>query len=78
MLAPPTYRRRIGISDICKGTTRRPTTTTNRMYRPRNSIQQNAYAAKAAMVIGMTVEGIVTARLFRKAFPNPSASSAVR
>ena len=30
------------------------------------------------MVMGITVAGIVTARLLRKAFPNPSAESAVR
>ena len=30
------------------------------------------------MVIGMTVDGIVTARLFRKAFEKPPASSAWR
>ena len=75
---PRVYSRRIGISAICNGTTSSPTTITNRTYRPWNSIQANAYAANAAIVIGITVEGIVTARLFRNAFPNPPASSARR
>ena len=75
---PCVYIRRIGISAICSGTTSSPTTITNRTYRPRNSIHENAYAANAAMVIGITVDGIATARLFRNAFPNPAASSARR
>ncbi len=75
---PCVYICRIGISAICSGTTSSPTTITNRTYRPLKSIQANAYAANAAIVIGMTVEGIVTARLFRNAFPNSPASSARR
>ena len=43
----------------------------NRMPRPRNGIQAKAYAANAAIVIGMTVAGMVTMRLFRKASPMP-------
>ena len=63
-------RRRIGISAIWSGTTSSPTTTTNSTYRPGNSIHENAYAANAAIVIGITVDGIVTARLFMNALPN--------
>ena len=70
-VAPCVYSRRIGIRAICSGTTSRPTTTTNITYRPLNSIHENAYAAKAAIVIGMTVDGIVTAKLFMNALPNP-------
>ena len=41
------------------------------MPRPRNGIQANAYAANAAIVIGMTVAGMVTMRLLRNASPMP-------
>ena len=51
-----------GISDICKGIIIEPTTKRNRTFFPRNSMKAKAYAAKAAIVIGIIVEGIVTAR----------------
>ena len=57
---------RIGMSVACSGTTSRPTTTTNRMFRPGNSIQLNAYAANAATNNGITVAGMLMKRLFRK------------
>ena len=42
------------------GTTINETTITNSQSRPGNDIQANAYAANAAMVIGIIVAGIVT------------------
>ena len=63
---------------ICKGTTNKATTATNNTKRPRNSIHENAYAAKAAIVMGITVAGIATARLFMNAFCRPPASRASR
>jgi hypothetical protein len=71
------YSRRMGISDICSGTTSSATTIANRVPRSGKRIQAKAYAAKAAIVIGMTVEGMVTIRLFRKALIMPSAPSTV-
>ena len=61
----------MGISAIWRGTTSSATTIVNRMPRPRKGIQAKAYAANAAIVIGMTVAGIVTMRLFRNASPMP-------
>ena len=66
------------MSAIWSGTTMSPTTSTNSRYRPRNSIHEKAYAANAASVMGMTVDGTATARLLRKALPNPSVDSAER
>jgi hypothetical protein len=60
------------MSDICNGTTSRPTTTMKSHLRPGNSIQLKAYAAKAAIRIGMKVAGIVTLKVLRKACPTPS------
>ena len=52
---------------VCSGMTSRPTTTTNRMFRPGKLIQAKAYAAKAATKIGMIVAGIVMNRLLTNA-----------
>jgi hypothetical protein len=60
---------------ITNGTTNSPTTIANRNALPGNFTQANAYAAKAARVIGMTVAGMVTIRLLMKASnipPRPS------
>jgi hypothetical protein len=64
------------MSAICSGTTMRPTTRMNSASRPGKRIHEKAYAANAAIVIGITVDGTVTATLFRNAFWNPPASSA--
>ena len=69
--APFANIRRIGMTAICSGTTSSATTATNSTKRPRNSIQENAYAANAAIVIGITVDGIATAKLFMNAFCSP-------
>ena len=45
---------------------------------PRNGIRASAYAAKAAMVIGVTVAGTVTSRLFMKLRPSPRRPSTSR
>ena len=50
-----------GINDIWRGIIIEPTTKRKRISFPLNSIKANAYAAKAAIVIGIMVEGIVTA-----------------
>ena len=47
--------------------------TANKNPRPRNLVQAKAKAAKAAMVIGITVEGMVTIRLLMKASNMPSS-----
>ena len=60
------------MSDIWSGTTSSPTTMMKRMPRSGNRIHAKAYAAKAAMVMGMTVDGMVTMRLLMKAAPMPS------
>ncbi len=57
---------------IWSGTTSSATTVMNMTSRPRKCIHEKAYAANAAIVIGITVEGIVTARLLRNALPKPS------
>ena len=56
---------------IWSGTTSRPTTIAK--VRPRNGkrIQAKAYAANAAIVIGISVDGTVTMRLLMKALPMP-------
>ena len=48
---------------------------TNRTFLPGNTIQAIAYAANAAIVIGMTVEGMVINRLLKNAFAMSSANS---
>ena len=58
--------RRTGISVICSGTTSRPTTTRKSHWRPGNSSQAKAKAAKAAIRMGMAVAGMATKRLFTK------------
>ncbi len=40
--SPRVYSFSSGISAICSGTTSRPTTATNRIWRPLNSIHENA------------------------------------
>ena len=67
------YMRSNGINDICNGTTSNATTTTNSHLRPGKFIQLNAYAAKAAIRIGMNVAGIVTLNVLRNACPTPTA-----
>lgn len=49
-----------GRNASCVGTTIKETTITNNQSRPGNDIHAKAYAAKAAIVIGMIVAGIVT------------------
>ena len=51
---------KIGKNANCVGTTINDTTITNNQSRPGNCIHANAYAAKAAIVIGIIVAGIVT------------------
>ena len=51
-----------GINDICKGTIIIATTKRNAISLPRKSMNANAYAANAAIVIGIMVDGIVTAK----------------
>jgi len=58
---------------ICRGTIIRPTTTPKRNRRAGKSIQAKAYAASAATLMGITVEGMVINRLFRKARAMPWA-----
>ena len=60
---------------VCSGTTRRPTTATNRRFRPGKLIQLNAYAAKAATRIGMITDGMVMNRLLTNASPMPCSPS---
>ena len=64
------------MSAICSGTTSSPTTSTNNASRPGKCIHEKAYAANAAIVIGMVVAGIATAMLFNSAFSKPCASRA--
>ena len=52
---------------VWSGTTSRPTTITNRTFRPGKFIQAKAYAAKAATKTGMIVAGIVMNRLLMNA-----------
>jgi hypothetical protein len=66
------YAFRMGISEIWSGTTRSATTVMKRIRLPGNDIQAKPYAAKAAIRIGMTTAGIVTASVLRKALPRPS------
>ena len=47
-----------------------------RTSRPQNSMKVNAYAAKAAIRIGMNVAGSVMARLLMKALPMFDSSMA--
>ena len=61
-----------GTNVACRGTTRSPTTTTNRMFRPGNDIHENAYAAKDAIATGMMVDGITMNRLLMNACPIPA------
>ncbi len=63
------------MSAIWSGTISRPTMITNRTFLPGNTIQAIAYAANAAIVIGMTVEGMVINRLLKNAFAMSSANS---
>ena len=51
-----------GINDICKGTIIIATTKRKAISFPRKSIKAKAYAANAAIVIGIIVDGIVTAK----------------
>ena len=72
------YISRTGMSDIWSGTTSRAMTTRKSVRRSGKRIQANAYAAKAATVMGMTVDGMVTMRLLMKAlamFSVPSTAS---
>ena len=57
------------MSVVCSGTTSRPTTITNRTFRPGKVIQAKAYAANAATRTGMIVAGIVMNRLLMNAGP---------
>ena len=61
-----------GTNVIWIGTTSKATTPRKIQSRPGNGIQANAYAANAAIVIGITVDGIVTMRLFRNELAMPS------
>ena len=61
-IAPPFINFNNGISDICKGIIIIPTTNINATSFPLKSIKAKAYAANAAMVIGIIVEGIDTAK----------------
>ena len=63
-----------GISDICKGTIIMAITNKNAMSFPLNSIKANAYAANAAIVIGIMVEGITTAKELKKDLDKSSAN----
>ena len=47
------------------------------MPRPRNGTHAKAYAANAAMVIGMATDGMVTIRLLMNALPMPSLEMTV-
>src|SRR4051812_37795272 len=62
------YAWRIGMNVVWRGTTSSPTTITNSVFLNGKFIQANAYAANAAMKIGMIVAGIVMNRLLM----NPS------
>jgi len=64
-----TKRLRMGMKVACSGTARRPTRARKRKSRPQNFIHENAYAAKAAIVTGMTVAGIVIMKLLKKLVP---------
>ena len=64
-----------GISVTWSGTTSSPTTTTNSTFRPRKSIQANAYAANAATITTSTVAGIVMMKLLRNESQKPARSS---
>ena len=51
------------------GMTNSPTMRMKKKFRPGNSMNVNAYAANAAMRIGMIVAGMLTARELRNAPP---------
>ena len=63
-----------GISDICKGTIIIPITNKKARSFPLKSINANAYAANAAIVIGIIVEGITTAKELKKDLDKSSAN----
>jgi hypothetical protein len=63
---PPENSWRSGISDICSGITCSANIVKKRIFLPLKSNQAIAYAAKIAMVIGIIVEGMTIAKVFRK------------
>ena len=63
-----------GISDICKGTIIIPITNKKAKSFPLKSINANAYAANAAIVIGIIVDGITTANELKKDLDKSSAN----
>ena len=66
---------RIGIKDICNGTTKAAITVANNKSLPKNLIQVREYAKKEQIIRGIKVEGIATANVLTKACPNPSLKS---
>jgi len=62
-----------GMNATCIGITSRPTTMMNVTSRPGKSMKVNAYAAIAAIRIGMTTAGTVTTRVLMNALPMPLA-----
>ena len=60
-----------GTNVVWSGMTSRATRMTNTQSRPRNSIHENAYAAKQPTAIGMIVAGMVISRLFTNACAMP-------
>ena len=63
----PKCSRRGGISANCNGTTNKATTKAISNVSPGNSIYASAYAAKAAITIGMIVAGMVTVSVLKNA-----------
>ncbi len=49
--------------------------TAKKTSRPRNRMKVNAYAAKAATKMGMSVAGMATTRLLTNAFAMPAPPS---
>ena len=64
---------RIGINDICKGTTKAAITVASNKSLPKNLIHVREYAKKEQIIRGIKVEGIATANVLIKAFINTFA-----
>jgi ribosomal protein L18 len=72
---PLEYAERSGISATWDGTASRATVAMNSHSLPRKSIQANAYAAKAAMAIGMIVATMAIEAELSNAFHSPAPTS---
>jgi hypothetical protein len=63
-----------GMSATCSGTASSDTVAMNSHLRPLKSIHANAYAANAAIAIGMIVAGIAIANEFSSESPRPAVA----